>query len=151
MTQLSRFFWSHLRAAVPDITLNGPTQNRLPNTLNVSFLGIDAPLLVARLDLAGVACSAGSACSSGSLQPSPTLHAMHLPDARLRSAVRFSLGRTNNADDIKQAATRIAQAVRELRQSKSTHKLADAAEQQPYDQPPTRAPSVLLYRNEQVC
>ena len=66
---------------------------RLPQTLNVGFPGLDGDALLMQLDLAGVAASLGSACASGSTRPSPTLVAMRVPDDRLRSSVRFSLGR----------------------------------------------------------
>ena len=65
----------------------------LPQTLNVGFPGLDGDALLMQLDLAGVAASLGSACASGSTRLSPTLLAMHVPDDRIRSSVRFSLGR----------------------------------------------------------
>ena len=76
---------------------NGPIREdrRLPQTLNVGFPGLDGDALLMQLDLAGIAASLGSACASGSTRPSPTLMAMRVPDDRLRSSVRFSLG----ADD----------------------------------------------------
>jgi cysteine desulfurase len=68
-----------------------------------------------KLDLAGVACSTGSACSSGSLLPSPVLRAMGVPDDVLRSAMRFSFGPQTTADELDEAATRIAGCVTRLR------------------------------------
>src|SRR3989338_5665252 len=61
---------------IPDSTLNGQGSPRVPNTLNVSFKGIEAEGLLLNLDLKGVAASSGSACSSGSLDPSHVLLAM---------------------------------------------------------------------------
>jgi cysteine desulfurase len=87
----------------------------LPTTLNVSFPGCRGDLLVAALDLAGVACSTGSACSSGSLLPSPVLRAMGVPDEVLRSAVRFSLGPATTAAELDDAAGRVAACVRTAR------------------------------------
>jgi cysteine desulfurase len=98
----------------PVFVVNGPAPGEpdgLPTTLNVSFPGCRAELLLARLDLAGVACSTGSACSSGSLLPSPVLRAMGVPDDLLRSAIRFSLGPTLTESDIDEAAVRIAECV----------------------------------------
>lgn len=94
--------------------VNSPPDG-LPNTLNVSFPGARADLLLMALDLAGVACSAGSACSSGSLLPSPVLRAMGLPDDVVRSAVRFSFGRDTDFADVDEAAGRIGPAVRRVR------------------------------------
>jgi cysteine desulfurase len=72
-------------------------------------------VLLARFDLAGVACSTGSACSSGSLLPSPVLQAMGVPDDVLRSAIRFSVGPPLTEADTDDAAERIASCVRAIR------------------------------------
>ena len=73
---------------------NGPVDSasRLPQTVNLGFVGLDGDALMMQLDLAGIAVSLGSACASGSTRLSPTLLAMRVPDDRLRSSVRFSLG-----------------------------------------------------------
>lgn len=74
---------------------------RVANTSNVAFAGVDGELLVAALDLAGVAASTGAACSSGSIEPSPVVTALLGGDrARAKEAVRFSLGRDTAADEI---------------------------------------------------
>jgi cysteine desulfurase len=62
-----------------------------------------------------VACSTGSACSSGSLLPSPVLRAMGVPDDVLRSAMRFSFGPGTTAEELDEAAVRIATCVTRLR------------------------------------
>ncbi|WP_439622214.1 cysteine desulfurase family protein [Gemmata sp.] len=111
--------WDRLRAAAP-VELNGPgigAPDALPTTLNVSFTGCRADLLLMALDLAGVACSTGSACSSGSLLPSPVLGAMGVSADRLRSALRFSLSPTLELADIDEAADRITAAVQRHRES----------------------------------
>jgi cysteine desulfurase len=89
---------------------NGPTRadRRLPQTLNVGFPGLDGDALLMQLDLAGIAASLGSACASGSTRPSPTLMAMRVPDDRLRSSVRFSLGAMTTEAEIDEAVRRIA-------------------------------------------
>jgi cysteine desulfurase len=98
------------RLAAVDPIVNGPAPgdpDGLPTTLNVSFPGCRSDLLLMSLDLAGVACSTGSACSSGSLLPSPVLQAMGVPDAVLRSAMRFSFGPSLTEADVDEAADRI--------------------------------------------
>ena len=76
-----------------DVTINGATAPRLPNTSNVTFRNGDGEGLVIGLDLEGVAASTGSACSSGRIEPSPVLLAMGLSPAEARATVRFSLSR----------------------------------------------------------
>jgi cysteine desulfurase len=97
--------------------LNGPeigAADVVPTTLNVSFPGCRADLLLMALDLAGVACSTGSACSSGSLLPSPVLRAMGVPDEALRSALRFSLAATQSGEEIDEAVRRVGNCVARL-------------------------------------
>ncbi|MGP0062295.1 MAG: cysteine desulfurase family protein [Isosphaeraceae bacterium] len=96
---------------------NGPTRDeqRLPQTLNVGFPGLDGDALLMQLDLAGIAASLGSACASGSTRPSPTLIAMRVPDDRLRSSVRFSLGATTTEAEIDEAIRRILEVVGRIR------------------------------------
>jgi cysteine desulfurase len=95
------------------VTRNGPTREdrRLPQTLNVGFPGLDGDALLMQLDLASIAASLGSACASGSTRPSPTLMAMRVPDDRLRSSVRFSLGATTTEAEVDEAVRRIAEVV----------------------------------------
>ncbi|MGE3822563.1 MAG: cysteine desulfurase family protein [Isosphaeraceae bacterium] len=98
------------------VVRNGPTDPsaRLPQTLNLGFPGVDGEALLMRLDLAGVCASLGSACASGSTRPSPTLVAMRVPDAWLRSSVRFSLGALTTEAEVDEAVVRTAEAVRGL-------------------------------------
>jgi cysteine desulfurase len=88
---------------------NGPADPalRLPQTANLGFVGLDGDALLMQLDLAGIAASLGSACASGSTRPSPTLIAMRVPDDRLRSSVRFSLGASTTEAEIDEAISRI--------------------------------------------
>jgi cysteine desulfurase len=111
--------WQRLCELAAPVVLNGPeigSVDVVPTTLNVSFPGCRADLLLMALDLAGVACSTGSACSSGSLLPSPVLAAMGVPDEMLRSALRFSFGPQVELADINDAANRIGFAVARMRQ-----------------------------------
>jgi cysteine desulfurase len=95
------------------VVRNGPSDPalRLPQTVNLGFPGLDGDALLMQLDLAGIAASLGSACASGSTRPSPTLVAMRVPDDRLRSSVRFSLGAGTTEAEIEAAIIRIAEIV----------------------------------------
>ncbi|WP_169979519.1 cysteine desulfurase family protein [Tautonia rosea] len=90
-------------------------QDRLPQTLHLAFPNLDGDALLMQLDLVGVAASLGSACASGSTQPSATLMAMKVPEDRIRSSVRFSLGATTTEEEIDEAALRIIEVVRRIR------------------------------------
>lgn len=119
LTTLRQQLLSQLQATCPPVVVNGPPPgdpHSLPTALNLSFPGCRADVLLMALDLAGVACATGSACSSGSLLPSTVLTAMQIPEALLRSALRFSLGATTTAEEIQRAGAVISQCVQRVRQ-----------------------------------
>src|ERR1022692_767390 len=69
---------AQVRAAVPDVGLNGPEpgEGRLPGNAHFSFPGCEGDALLMLLDAKGIACSTGSACTAGVAQPSHVLLAM---------------------------------------------------------------------------
>jgi cysteine desulfurase len=109
--QLRDLLLDQLEQQLPgSIHLNGHRTERLPNTLNVSIDGrIGEEILAA---LPGLASSTGSACHEGSTEPSPVLLAMGLMRERALGALRLTLGRWSNRDEIEQVAAWIAQVAR---------------------------------------
>jgi cysteine desulfurase len=101
--------------SIPQVKLNGHPTQRLPNTLNLSFLYIEGESLLLNLDLEGIAVSSGSACTSGSLEPSHVLLAMHIPHEIAQSAVRFSLGWENKEEDVDYVVDVLPRIVKRLR------------------------------------
>jgi cysteine desulfurase len=95
--------------------VNGSRWNRLPNTSNIYFDGIDGEAMVIALDLRGFAVSTGAACSSGALSPSHVLKAIGLSDERARASMRFSLGRGNTAAQVDALIEAIGASVAHLR------------------------------------
>jgi cysteine desulfurase len=85
---------------IGDCFVLGDVENRLPNTSNIAFEHLEGEAIIHHLNKAGVAASLGSACSSGSMEPSHVLRAMNVPMTALRGAIRFSLSRDNNIDDV---------------------------------------------------
>jgi cysteine desulfurase len=73
---------------------------RLPNNLNVSFLGYEGEQIVLYLDAKGIAAATGSACTASSDDSSHVLSAMGLPVEYIQSAVRFSMGRSTTKKEI---------------------------------------------------
>ena len=87
--------------AVPHTKLNGaPTEERLPNNANFSFIGIEGETLLLDLDRAGIYGSTGSACSSGSLDPSHVLMAIGLSHELAHGSLRLTLGEETTEEDI---------------------------------------------------
>ncbi len=104
--------FQQLLGAVPDLRLNGHEDERLPNTLNVSFPGVRSSILLAKADL--VAASTGSACHEGGDEvPSSVLTAMGLSDEVALGAVRLTLGHSTTAEDIQAAFESLIWAYRE--------------------------------------
>ena len=110
LRQLRERLWERLRAALGDhMVLNGHPELRLPNTLNVNFVGKNgADLLQA---VPEIAASTGSACHEGSVSLSPVLAAMGVPVDLGRGAVRLSVGRFTTEDEIDRAAAALVGAV----------------------------------------
>lgn len=100
---------------IPDVTVNGDRRFRSPNTTNLCFDGIEGESLVIALDLKGFAVSTGSACSSGAVEPSHVLTAIGLPAQMAKSSLRFSLGRSNTAEQVDRLIEAICTSVAHLR------------------------------------
>jgi len=100
---------------IAEINFNGSLEHRLPNISNISFHGVEGEGLLINLDMQGIAVSTGAACSSGSLEPSPVIRALGGNEDIARSAIRFSLGRSNTAADIDRVLEVLPNAVENLR------------------------------------
>lgn len=104
--QLRDLFWELLQTRFgKGVVLNGHPTERLPNTLNVSFMGKIGSTILSGLE--GVAASTGSACHSGSVELSPVLKAMKVPPEIGMGAIRFSLGRTTTREQIEHVVSRL--------------------------------------------
>jgi cysteine desulfurase len=104
---------ARLAADAGPVIVHGSVDQRLPNNLCVSFVGLDAEPLLARLP--DIAASMGSACYSGAPEPSYVIRALGVPYSAAWSAVRFGLSRNTGLGEIEYAAGRIAAEVHALR------------------------------------
>jgi len=116
---LSALMRAELRAAVPDLVLNG-SDPRLGGNVHISAPGAPNDLVVARLRNE-VAISTGAACMSGAQGASHVLQAMGLPQDVQESALRIGLGRHTTREDVLHAAQRIASAIASVRTSLERH------------------------------
>jgi len=104
--ELTQYFWEQLKQIFGNrVALNGHPVERLPNTLNVSFIGQLGFEILDKLD--GVAASTGSACHAGQTSLSPVLKAMGIDEADGLGAIRFSLGRQTKRDEIDQVVSQL--------------------------------------------
>jgi len=100
LADLRDYFQNRVCERIPRTELWGDKANRLPNTLNLGFDGVAGDTLLIALDMEGVAVSTGSACSSGTGLPSPVLRAMGIPNDKINSSIRFSLGCSISKSDL---------------------------------------------------
>ncbi len=99
-----------LAAGIPGLMMNGHSEERLPNTLNISMPGVSGRAVLAACP--EVEASTGSACHEGVDRPSEVLLAMGLSPARALGALRLTLGRQTTADEVEQAGAALVAAVR---------------------------------------
>jgi len=111
---------SEILCNVSGAELNG-TGQRVSNTTNISFDGVEAEALLIALDLEGIAVSTGSACSSGTLEPSHVLRAMGFSPQRAQSSIRFSLGLGNTEEHVTRVVESLPPIVSKLRQLSGRH------------------------------
>jgi cysteine desulfurase len=100
---------------VPDTFVNGDRAARLPNTSNLSFIGIESDAALVMFDRHHLCCSAGSACRTGSMEASHVLRAMSVSAERARASMRFSFGRFNTEADVDKALEIIPAVISKLR------------------------------------
>lgn len=107
--ELRDLLHERLRAGVPGLRLNGHPEQRLPNTLNVSFPDITAAHLLAAVPQ--VAASPGAACHAGHGTVSSVMAAMGVPPRVAAGMVRFSTGRLLTTEQVEEAARLLIAAV----------------------------------------
>ncbi|MEP0772894.1 MAG: cysteine desulfurase [Acidobacteriota bacterium] len=98
---------------LPGVEENGDPQHRLPNTLNLTFRGVEGNALLASLP--ALAISSGSACTSADPAPSHVLLAMGRTAREAQASLRFSLGRPTTAAEVEKAAELVRAALARLR------------------------------------
>jgi cysteine desulfurase len=104
--------------------VNGHRENRLSNTLNISFKYLEGESLLVLLDQHGICASTGSACTAGSSEPSHVLRAMGVPAEWLQGAIRFSLSELNTAEEISFVNEKVPLVVQRLQGLSALGKLA---------------------------
>jgi cysteine desulfurase len=94
----------------PEARLNGHAELRLPNTLSLSFPGLEANMILSEIS-DEIAASAGAACHAGEINMSATLKAMNVPMESAMGTIRFSTGRFLDEKDIEKASEAIIKVV----------------------------------------
>ncbi len=95
---------------------NGHPDKRLPNTLSLSFKGLEANRILEEIGLE-VAASAGAACHSDTVEISHVLQAMNIPLDWAKGTLRFSVGRMTTVEQIDKAVQVVVHAVKKLQRA----------------------------------
>jgi cysteine desulfurase len=106
---------SQIKEEIPSLEIYGQNSERLPNTTNIGFPGIDADSMVAYLDSQGICISSGSACLAQALAPSHVIQAMTQSNAKAKEAVRLSLSHKNNEKEVNEVSKKVIEGVSRLK------------------------------------
>lgn len=117
MMKMRDLLYDLLLRKISDFRLNGHPSLRLPNTLNLSFRGLEANILLNEMESNGIAASAGAACHTDSVDVSPVLSAIGLETEFAMGTIRFSVGKYTTEDEISRAADIIVGIVNRLHPS----------------------------------
>ncbi len=101
---------------IPDTTLNGPRERRLPNNVNIRFAYIEGESLILSLDMEGVQAATGSACSTKTLEPSYVLLAMGIRHEEAHGSLELTMGRWTTEGDVERVLEVLPGIVRRLRE-----------------------------------
>jgi len=100
---------------VPEVVVVGAQAPRLPNTSMMLVKYVEGESMLLNLDFAGICVSSGSACTSGSLEPSHVLLACGYPHEIAHGSVRWSLGKWNTLEEMKEVLAVFPDVVEKLR------------------------------------
>ena len=100
---------------IPEVTLNGHPETRLPNNIHLTFLGVNGEDLLIKLDENGIAASTGSACSVQIQKASHVLEAMGFSHEQITGSLRLTIGISNNFEEMDKTVEILKNVVKELR------------------------------------
>jgi cysteine desulfurase len=106
---------------IPDTFVVTPREKRTPNTILISFRGIEGEAMLWDLNRAGIGASTGSACASEDLESNPVMEAIGADEDLAHTAIRFSLSRYNTKEEIDYTIEVVKKAVDRLRGISSSY------------------------------
>ena len=113
---LTQRLYAGIMEGLADVRLNGHPERRLPNTLSLSFKGLEANRILEEIGLE-IAASAGAACHSDAIEISHVLEAMNVPVEWAKGTLRFTTGRMTTKEEVDKAIPVIVGAVKKLREN----------------------------------
>ncbi|RMG25347.1 MAG: cysteine desulfurase [Methanobacteriota archaeon] len=99
---------------IPEVELNGPEKNRIPNNLNIWIKGVEAKALINMVSQF-ISISTSSACTTSSVEPSHVLARLYGSEKRAFESIRIGLGRHITEEDVRETAGILATAIQKIR------------------------------------
>ena len=112
---------------IPNASVNGDPENRLPNTTSIGFDSVEGEAILLMMDQLGICASSGSACTSGSLEPSHVLRAMGVPFTSAHGSIRFSLSIYNTEEEVDFVIENLPPIIQRLREMSPFWQQAETA------------------------
>ncbi len=115
MKELRDYLSNKIIQEIPEVTLNGHLETRLPNNIHLTFLGVNGEDLLIKLDENEIAASTGSACSVQIQKASHVLQAMGFSHEQITGSLRLTIGISNNFEEMDKTVEILKNVVKELR------------------------------------
>jgi len=109
---------------IPDTFVVTPRNRRTPNTILISFRGIEGESMLWDLNRAGIGASTGSACASEDLEANSVMEAIGADKDLAHTAIRFSLSRYTTQEELDYTLDIVKKAVKRLREISSSYAYA---------------------------
>ena len=108
---------------IKEITLNGPTESRLPGNVHISFEYIEGESIVLFLNMQGITVATGSSCASQALKVSHVCTSIGLGQATAQGSILFSIGKYNTEADIDKVINVLPPIIDKLRKMSPLYKV----------------------------
>ena len=115
LKELQDYLSKKIILEIPEVTLNGHPEMRLPNNIHLTFLGVNGEDLLIKLDEHGIAASTGSACSVHIQKASHVLQAMGFSHEQITGSLRLTIGIKNNLEEMDKTVEILKTVIKELR------------------------------------
>ena len=109
---------------IKDTFVVTPRNKRTPNTILISFRGIEGESMLWDLNRAGIGASTGSACASEDLEANSVMEAIGAAEDLAHTAIRFSLSRYTTEEELEYTLKVVNTAVIRLRGISSSYAYA---------------------------
>jgi cysteine desulfurase len=109
---------------IKDTFVVTPRNRRTPNTILISFRGIEGESMLWDLNRAGIGASTGSACASEDLEANSVMEAIGADEDLAHTAIRFSLSRYTTQEELDYTLEVVKKAVERLREISSSYAYA---------------------------